>query len=774
MAERETFGSSIPGIVTEQLKIREEHFGDNSKDRNTKQILNSSTGWARFSSSVNKIKPAEATALASPSADRTAKIGTSFVAQNYVLIGGTPNPESQTPRAGILRSSQSNDFKGDAALNKDTEAYLNYNSYGYRPMPGITSVKVTHKGAFGQLFEAEVGFKIMSREQLNDAELIYFRPGYTALLEIGHTVYMDNKKNLQQAGGNNKVFDLFFQDKVGGDKLREAIFELRENASANHQALYGFIKNFNWSFNADGTYDCKVNLISQGEVVESIKSSNTSSHLEEKEILEEKKQAEKKAEITKEKYKSTLHYFFNSLYDIDWWSTNKKRTASGLKVLKGSYLSSYSNKIQKELSNKTTNRTSKPDKDIQVLNYKINVQEEDNIFSYVGALLSGQDNLAYISLRSLLVLLNTFEILKDPVTGTSIAPFSLEYGNKYATFPDHFSVNPANAILPKLSKKYKKMFVGRPSYPLNKLAAENGTSRDPNDILNIHVSALLILREYDKIIDGVAEGELGILDFLKGVLAGVQAALGNVNNFDLYLNEGPCLWEIIDRRSPTAVKADDLRKINVTGLSSTVVDIGVTSKISANMSAQISIASQGNTKNYKENVQNILQWNKGAIDRHLIAKDQVDGKGKPDGGNGLDDQKSKDFVKVQNSKDKEMLKMIEAAYEQLQSDEWFITLNIEELENLQSTASSWIKRKLYTVNMADNARDPLPVPIELNIKMLGIAGLKIGTAFGINSQILPERYTEFFYQIKSIDHEIGTDNKWYTNIGAYMFQTSDS
>ena len=67
--------------------------------------------------------------------------------------------------------------------------------------------------------------------------------------------------------------------------------------------------------------------------------------------------------------------------------------------------------------------------------------------------------------------------------------------------------------------------------------------------------------------------------------------------------------------------------------------------------------------------------------------------------------------------------------------------------------------------------DSLPVPVELSLKLQGIAGFKIGLTFRINNTILPDRYKRFAYIITGISHDIGADNKWVTNVKALMYST---
>ena len=42
-------------------------------------------------------------------------------------------------------------------------------------------------------------------------------------------------------------------------------------SNGNYEGVFGKITNFNWTFNPDGSYDCKVDLTGMGDMMESLK-----------------------------------------------------------------------------------------------------------------------------------------------------------------------------------------------------------------------------------------------------------------------------------------------------------------------------------------------------------------------------------------------------------------------------------------------------------------------------------------------------------------------
>ena len=68
-----------------------------------------------------------------------------------------------------------------------------------------------------------------------------------------------------------------FSDNASEDILKE-IKSNRANTDGNYDALLGFVSNFNWTLQSDGTYDCSVDIISKGIILEGLMNSQVSTH----------------------------------------------------------------------------------------------------------------------------------------------------------------------------------------------------------------------------------------------------------------------------------------------------------------------------------------------------------------------------------------------------------------------------------------------------------------------------------------------------------------
>jgi len=241
---RETFDP----FVEEELKRRQD--GMLSRNPSFVHQLNTRSAWVRMTSGVN--------------VKNDKGIITNDLAKKYVLQGGILNVTTTGQGDNVVDT-----FALKSGLGGVSNAYSNktpnnvVNRLGIRPMPGITNVSIQSKGAYGSLQEATVSFVCWDIKQLEDLELLYMRPGYTVLFEMGW--------DYAKVNGELPRYDILNKkDIVLNDAFKE-VYGLIEQSKGNYSALLGYIKNYNWSARDDGGYDCTTSIISLGEVLESIK-----------------------------------------------------------------------------------------------------------------------------------------------------------------------------------------------------------------------------------------------------------------------------------------------------------------------------------------------------------------------------------------------------------------------------------------------------------------------------------------------------------------------
>lgn len=167
----------------------------------------------------------------------------------------------------LARQNVLNSFLGTDSNNLPF-GYEVSNSYGIRPQPGVTGMSIISHNRFGSLRTMSVDFVCWDAAQLDVMELLYMRPGYTILVEWGHSTYYSDI-----SGVRNVISSLeqqFFDGNLSKHEIITKINSLRKLYNGNYDGFFGIVKNFNWSLRPDGGYDCKTQLVGLGELAESI------------------------------------------------------------------------------------------------------------------------------------------------------------------------------------------------------------------------------------------------------------------------------------------------------------------------------------------------------------------------------------------------------------------------------------------------------------------------------------------------------------------------
>jgi hypothetical protein len=244
MSTKNLIGEPFPDYVNKQIDDRQIAHG--SKNRTSKQLayLNSKTAWVKLASSVkinDKFNNLEGFGLSGE------------LAKKHVLFSGFSSLNGST-------------------LSPKEEVFDKYSSksFGLIPMPGIidASVKCENRGS---IKKATVNIKCYSPEQFKILDVLYLRLGYTVFLEFGWSSYLDGTelKSSTESLIESKFFSL-----TKGAKYTEFLAEIenkRKLSKGNYDGLLCKVSNFTWTFSQDGSYDIELNLITMGDVIESLK-----------------------------------------------------------------------------------------------------------------------------------------------------------------------------------------------------------------------------------------------------------------------------------------------------------------------------------------------------------------------------------------------------------------------------------------------------------------------------------------------------------------------
>ena len=760
----ETIFSAVSGRIIKQLKVRENFTSNNKKTITDIAALNQNTGWIKVSSGSN---------ILSKDGNKTY----SGPAQRFILHGGASLSKSQAKKKNVDTYRKGINFDKATSFANSGNAYNNYNDrygLGIRPMPGITSFSLQTYNPYGTLRQADITFTVWTLDDLEQAEKLFLRPGFTCVIEFGHSVYQDNDGNLQTFGKTvNAISEDFLFSERSIKSVEEAIENKRDEAFGNYDAFFGYVSNFSYSFRPDGGYDCSMKVVSKGVILDSLLGGETSDNASIK--IDDDKKAN---DTAIPKHKSIFHTIFRAISEY----LPDPNSESG-------FTATLDTVLEECLENgEEIDLFARLDTQDQCKFIYADIKDPLVNQSDGNENLKATERLSYIPLRFVLDIFNKFaSIYKigDTKRKTPLIKFSLEFGNKFRTFDKHFSVIPSNVHLPKVAPTIKTP-AGQVQYGMTANAADasmddygasgnNSDGKGTNEILNIFISTKILLSIADEVYDDGGVKDKTIIDFINGILKIINTALSDVCKLSLYYNESLNEYEIVDLHG--IGKAGAVPTINVTGLKSTVENLSIQSRLSTATAAQISIAAQGSVDNYKENVRAIRNWNLGSVDRFYPTKTinpnntvevAVTSEEDPPGKKSLPYGGSVESF-LGKDENKDLAKKMHDFF-----------LDLRDNQSLDSNAEKDLQPSLRKMNLilyeiaqankkGTTVRHEIPIPVELSITMKGISGMKIGQVFKINRGVLLPKYNRYGYVITGIENKLD-DNKWTTEIVTQFFE----
>jgi hypothetical protein len=268
-------GEGFNSKIVEQIKQRQKIYGSINRNNNELNYLNTKTGWCRLVSSVD-VNDDSATI-------RNLGLTGTKLASKYVLFSGI-QAGGQT-RAGV---SPSNDLHSPYAYG------LGGTEFGLRPMPGIKNARITTETR-GSIKKATLQIQANNRFQFDIIDILYMRLGYSVLLEWGSSSYYTNNGTYVKDNPHS-LADIFlnkgtytYTDENNVEKTVDVNYQTILNiiqskrlvSCGNYDALFAKVVNFTWTYTKEGTYDITINLISLGDVIESLKANNLLTGLQE-------------------------------------------------------------------------------------------------------------------------------------------------------------------------------------------------------------------------------------------------------------------------------------------------------------------------------------------------------------------------------------------------------------------------------------------------------------------------------------------------------------
>ena len=710
-------GGPLDQSVLDQIEARRKVLAKrNGRTTDNLLYLNSATGWVRLSSSIDTL-----VSIKDSSGNVTKETESTALAERNVLTGGIEYEGKQL--GGIF--------------NGEDTAYSKSDILGYRPMAGITGFQVDAKNQFGTLRVGTVNFKVNSLEQLDELEQLYLRPGFSILLEWGHSLYVRDDGTLERTP---QYFGKDWWTGMSSDAIQEKIKELKEASDNNYDAIFGIIKNFVWSYNLDGGYDCKVDIVSQGEIIESIQA------IIQPQPLPQSEDGKKIEDYDASKDTTPLHTFLNVLYYANSDPETGNQAVNRPNAIQDTDIPTALETFTPTLYRTLVTNLEAIGKEFSVLRWKYRSGDTEK---------DTTSHIRLIPISHFLMLINEIFLVKDE-RGNPVSKYYVgSDANKtpFVTFDQHFALDPTKVVLPKPTSTTS---LNRMSYKISQQATTQGV--EINDILNIYVSTELILGLFNGLIEKQEKPNIHFL--VQAVLKEVNLQLGGINDLDITYDETDNLHYLVDRKITPL--GDSVKLLDLVGLNSQVHNLSFASKLSSNVTSMMAISAQVRSSNVAMDTLAVQKWNSGLHDRHLGNKTV-----------GLEDKSTQqDLESGDNLKPIDEVSLAKMVYylDSVNSDLNANVLNYNpgNLAGFQTLHRVLMHDILKYATIEENINPSGLIPFELSFTLSGIGGMKIGQAIKIPNELIPKRYRDnVAFIITGVSHKI-ENNRWVTDIKTQM------
>ena len=738
-------GENISPDLIKQIDIRQEKLGKAVLDPQDIIYNNSNTSWLRVASSVN-IEDPELAGLG----DFSAIGGGNRFAKNAVLFG-------PAGRDGIKDDFNGGDnpiakfgafpFAADSTLT--SQNYYNYgwgggsDKWGFSPPPGVENMSITALNR-GAIRKANISITAYNPDQFRLIEALYLRLGFTILVEWGHTIYYDNNKNLQQR--NNFVTPPFSTFMNGGNdcfkNVTDQLITERNTSNYNYDGFIGYISNFNWNFDSDGSYKITLNVITRGGLIDSLKTNH---------VVDSSKVP------TNNTDEPTNNASILTAYLENW----KYQLKSSAALRSGPF--SYSPQTRYSDGEATDYVSSEEKyglqlfKDGELIRYEVTTTAESDKWS----------SMYYVSLGCFLRFIKEQGLFYDD-NGEPIINIKTNYEETFMlAHPFQNSVNPRICMFQSESP-YIKDITAYDQFPLELVTA--------GDILNFRTSnpfkgdMMGIMVNMDYIISQVenskVDGSVPLGPFLQNILDGIAKVTGNINSFSVSYNEEENELEIKDNTiipgvTPINKESAKIHVYGVTknkdnpiagedpiaGLGSFVENLSFTSKIFPSLQNAVAIAAQNPEVTAGEQVSSFQRLNKGLRDR--VSKG------------------AKPFNKTSEKSPFEFYKneIFKVKRHFAQNYNGYFLQPEEVMADFETSLGDILSYDLQYRASQGEISSPFFIPVELSLTLNGLSGFKLYEKFDIGPDfILPPSYpNNVNFIIQGITHDI-RDNKWTTTL----------
>lgn len=589
--------------------------------------------------------------------------------------------------------------------------------------------------------------------------------------------------------------------------LNDKIEEERKRSCGNYDAFFGKVTNFSWEYNPSGFYSVSLTMISWGDIIESL---NINPYFPDifldfndegepvADVIDRKNSSALEAfiyEATLPEGESTVNSFIFASYDTSTILPTKKTLVREFKEdisIVGINIEGSKNSTQTEYS--------------ALLGYDRFYTNSSGKIISGNAIFGEKDHYYYLRFGDLLDFIQEKLLIYNE--STPILTIDTTPGKNFCYNPKiNVSADPSkvmirrklpfsdSSILPltlldKIPKDLDYFTVGGvfdsqvsldggAEIPLNLEEFDTkvpGNEIIGGDIMNIYFEKEYLYSEIDKLRDAKS-GKLPLYKFIKNLLDTANSCLGGVNNLDIRVKEDRIV-EIFDQTPLYGIKLNQpeekAQKFNIYGVNendgSFITNFGLKTELTNEFATTVAIGAQSNGQVVGEDSTMLSKWNFGLVDRFIPEKI---------------DSITRDQKEINEEKE---FQSLTAKITQLWNRYQIQAFKGPELINKhhvykfpamgdKTEFSSFIKlqqnflQSLIKLECSHHSKNPNRIsnqigmlPINLNLEMDGISGIRIYDQIHVDTRFLPSYYPNYLiFIVKGVSHGF-TGNRWVTNI----------
>ena len=777
-------GQPFAPWVTNQIKARQKSLG-NSTNLTPANLLyqNSKTPWIRMASSVNVKKTTDVSDTPDGNYQRLLDIGFTEseiagdnISRNFILQGGVTKLEEGGGEQNIGLNTTNKQFNG-------AYGWGGLDERGYVPMPGITGATVQYYNN-GALSKATINMKCFSRKQLALLDVLYMRPGYNLLLEFGWTTYLNNSGEiLNYSNFFSPALSFVFNPTTKSSTapthfdVLDLIQTERHARSGNYEGVFGKVTNFNWSFNPDGSYDCSVNLIGMGDMMESLKvniklPTKADNDQEKNADVEEKAGEVEQSPLIANKDKTTLNKILYGLYEQT--SGEGDTDTFWTVTIPNSPLAQVT--VDANGDNTTVFKKEKLSIKSGMLSVQgVTTDEETNASPQV-----------YITFGTFIALIQKYLLLYDG-EGVPLVDFDIDFKdinndkNYIVKVPGQFSANPLVCLIPYTGTNINssQSVDGTITYPettLNTTMKTISNNWNFNEYLGRLAHVYLNINNIATILDDSPrdeDGALSLLSLLNNIIDSFTTALGGINMISIkydtdigkikFIENAPQRFDNLQSDLEYAMINTYGVKPNTEG--SFVRNIVMNGQLGENYASMIVIGAQISGNKLTANATGFSQYNKGLEDRVIKVKLNSDGVEETFDKGSKEETAENEILTIADSWNKQINFNEEGNPSLFNSIYEFKNFLQEDVQALTELNSNYMSMVCGWLVEDRQLQSPSFLPFNLSLDIDGLSGMKLFQKFTIDDRVLPPSYgsNNVDLLVKSLNH-IVTPSSWITSI----------